>query len=354
MSYDSGTEAALTAFEDFSAKIRLIRFPLLLLIVLIHARFDGPDYPDCLTRILRTSVLLGKLPHCAVAIFFVISGYLFSWSENANGYIRLMQRKLATLALPYLLWNTFLMLPYLMIAKFPQSSSLLPDSKLAGMNAWQVIVRCYGLNMEAPIDYPLWYLRNLMLLFAIAPAIQWLVRRLPWLLSVAMLMAGTFLTSDCSLWFFSFGIVCRTFDFDARRVEKFWPLCLFLPLGYCILAEFRFFHWAALLWLSIPLFLGVAILLQKLPGIIRKWLSLLGELSFWIYCTHAPVATTFARIGRRVNFLGMPPVAWVAVNIAVTIGMVVLALIVLKSCFPAFARILCGGRVPFKANKAHS
>lgn len=337
-----------TAFDDASEKIRLIRFPLLLLIVLIHARFSGPDYPDYFTKILGTSVLLGKLPHCAVAVFFVISGYLV---PQRGEYFKMIRRKFMSIVLPYFLWNTFLMIPYMIMARFPQSSSLLPDSKFAGMSAWQVIVRSYGLDMDAPINYPLWYLRNLLLCFAVTPAILWVVRRLPCFLSVAILVVGTFLTSDCSIWFFSFGILCRTFDVDMRKMEKFWPICIFLPLGYCILAEFLFFNWAVLLWLSLPFFIGVAVLLKTLPCMGKKYLGLLGEFSFWIYCTHAPIATTFSRIGYRVVFLGMPPVAWVAINCAVTTSIVVAVLIFLTNVVPSFANLLCGGRIPFKANK---
>ena len=74
-----------------SEKIRLLRFPLMLLVVLIHARFSGPDYPDFATRLFSESVTLGKLPHCAVLVFFFCSGYLFIFGDERS-YLEMIRR----------------------------------------------------------------------------------------------------------------------------------------------------------------------------------------------------------------------------------------------------------------------
>ncbi|MBO7532377.1 MAG: hypothetical protein J6T46_00195, partial [Victivallales bacterium] len=60
-----------TAFEDISRKIYLLRLPLIFLIVFIHARFMDIDYPDRWSRLLSETVIIGKMPHCAVIFFFV-------------------------------------------------------------------------------------------------------------------------------------------------------------------------------------------------------------------------------------------------------------------------------------------
>ena len=166
-----------TAFEDISRKIYLLRLPLIFLIVFIHARYmEIDDYPDRWMRLLSESVLLGKVPHCAVIFFFVISGYLFTWSEK-SGYLNLIQRKGYTLLIPYVIWNTMLMVVHLLCGLLPYKK-LLPAFKYAGMTPWQVVVRSYGLDMGMPIDVPLWYVRDLLLLFLVAPLLIWLVRRL--------------------------------------------------------------------------------------------------------------------------------------------------------------------------------
>jgi succinoglycan biosynthesis protein ExoH len=341
-----------TAFEDISRKIYLLRLPLIFLIVFIHARFMDIDYPDRWSRLLSENVLIGKMPHCAVIFFFVISGYLFTWTEQ-SGYLNLIQRKGYTLLIPYILWNTMLMAVHLLCGLLPYKK-LLPAFKYAGMTPWQVVVRSYGLDMGMPIDVPLWYVRDLLLLFLVAPLLIWLVRRLPLWFTPLLLLAATFFMEDCSVLFFSFGLFCRYWDIDLRPLSKWWPLFIGAPLGYFITAEFTGINWPLMLWISVPFYTGIAMLLQRLPQHLQKHMIHFGEYSFWIYCSHAPVATTVTRIGISLNYLGMPPAVWIALNSVVTVAIIVSCLWVLRRIMPSFVALLCGSRFPLRSRKKSS
>ena len=342
-----------TAFEDISRKIYLLRLPLIFLIVLIHARYmEIDDYPDRWMRLLSESVLLGKVPHCAVIFFFVISGYLFTWSEK-SGYLNLIQRKGYTLLIPYMIWNTMLMVVHLLCGLLPYKK-LLPAFKYAGMTPWQVVVRSYGLDMGMPIDVPLWYVRDLLLLFLVAPLLIWLVRRLPLWFTPLLLLAASFFMEDCSILFFTFGLFCRYWDIDLRPLSKWWPLFIGAPLGYFITAEFTVINWPLMLWISVPFYTGIAMLLQRLPNHMQKHMIHFGEYSFWIYCSHAPVATTLTRVGRSLNYLGMPPVFWVGVNCVVTVAIIVTCLWVMRRIMPGCVALLCGSRFPLRSHKKTS
>lgn len=339
------SEVPKSASPDFSQKISLLRFPLTVLIVLIHARFQGPEYPDAATHFLSNSVLFGKLPHCAVAMFFAISGYLIP-TQVDHGFFNLLKRKLKSLALPYLLWNSLLMLPHLLLPLVAGNSSLLPAAKYENLSVWQSIVRTYGLNLEPPIDVPLWFIRNLLLLSLTAPILLWLMRRVPTWLSLGVLFLGSYLTVDCSLWFFAFGMLFRIAKIDHLKFNRLTPPFIAIPILYCIISEFHGFNWPLLLWLSLFLFLGMASLAQKLPSECQTALVRLGECSFWIYCLHAPFATTFTRLGQKLHFLHLPPTAWVFLNCLITIAFCILSLLVLQRLSPRLTSILAGGRIP--------
>ena len=360
------------AFEDISASIDLLRFPLIILIVFIHARFQGPDYPDSFTESFCKSVFFGIMPHCAVVAFFVISGYLFaSKAEQRRSvetdrkekffslYWRMLRSKSKSLLIPYLLWNTLVMLPHFLISVCGVSSPLLPDSKYAGMNFYQVLVRSYGLDMRVyPIDVPLWFVRSLMFFFLVSPAILLLIRHLPKYVSFCLLLAGSVLTDDKAFLFFVFGIFFGCFDIDLRPLKKILFLCL-LPLPvFCLLCECfpsininlgsRVFL-SLLNWFFLLFFFALAAGMKCLPENIRKWIVQAGGYSFWIFCSHAFVATTITRIGLRVRCLGMSPPLWIVLDCIVTIAITLAAFFVMRRVVPRMTRLLCGGRLPGKA-----
>lgn len=340
----SQSSSTSPAFEDFSQKIYFLRLFLILSIILIHARFMSPDYPDNWCKWLEQNILVGKVPHCAVTAFFVISGYLFTWTDNSN-YFEFLKKKCRSLLIPYILWNTILMIFHLlrgMVANF----ALLPSFKYAEMTPWQIFVRSYGLDMRVPIDVPLWYVRNLLFFFPLAPLLLWGIRRIPiWLTPIILIITSFFLT-DNSIIFFCFGMFCRHCDLDLRPLNKWWPFAMGIPLAYFILAEFHWMNWQTLQWISLPFYASCATLMQHLPQNLQKHIIHLGEYSFWIYCTHSPLATTLARAGRVMRFLGLSPVLYVFANCALTFIICVMALRILKRYMPTLASVLCGTRIP--------
>ena len=354
------------AFEDFSCSIGLLRFPLIVLVVFIHSRFQGPSYPDADTELLCNSVFWGKMPHCAVAAFFLFSGYLFACRtmqpKTEQGpfffqYLGMLRGKFKSLVIPYFLWNTLLMLPHLLIQVLNLSSSLLPVQKFADMTFLQILVRAYGFDMrEFPIDVPLWYVRSLVLFFLLSPILLFLIRFLPKYLSLLLLFAGSFLPINSSVLFFTFGIFCGSFDVDLRPLKNKWGILCLVPLpAFALLAD-SFpsmlsnmgpnVLWAILHWLFLLFLVPFAMLMQRLPEKAGKLLVLGGGYSFWIYCSHAPVATSLSRIGLRLHCLGMPPLLWMLLTCVATIAITLLVFFVARRIAPRATKILCGGRLP--------
>lgn len=137
---------------------------------------------------------LSSVGRFAVPSFFLISGYFFfykapfSWSM----YGRKLRSRCKTLLLPYVLWNVVYFLLYatpkwlgishvdtanchfnwssLFYMFFNAPSLWVPNGEVATLpSVWEYIVW--------PIDGPLWFVRDLMMVLLLAPVLHYLIKR---------------------------------------------------------------------------------------------------------------------------------------------------------------------------------
>ena len=203
------------------------------------------------------------LPCVAVPLFFVISGFLFFYHKDFNKsvYIEKLKTRTATLLVPFVLWNIiailkpfFRMMPSLS-SVFPQASKVefhfslerlfntfFANGQSDGLFIYPNIVNDATNNIY-PIDVPLWYVRDLMVMILFAPVLYWLIRRLgiwfvmvmglSWfLMRFIILPNGGWLAQLCvATFFFSWGayysINKQNFVEQMRRI-RFVPLVYFV------------------------------------------------------------------------------------------------------------------------------
>lgn len=190
-----------------SQAVAWLRFPLAAAVVFIHAYGCCPALPRSAgteaLRLLR-ELLSHVLPSMAVPAFFLLSGYLFfrtlpRRSPTPADYGRKWRSRLHTLLLPYLLWNALALVTYWAIRHLPAllhggAFTTLPQY-FSHRGGWSIFwcshpishdgVSWLGLPtyaLTAPIDVPLWFVRDLMVLTLLAPVLHWLLRRLHWAL----------------------------------------------------------------------------------------------------------------------------------------------------------------------------
>lgn len=196
--------------------IQAMRFPLIVLVVLAHSVGDDPSpmrWPadGAMVYHFVSEMLSHHLASIGVCCFFVFSGFLFFRNAPREGmhlswYGKKWKRRCKTLLVPYLLWNTLNILAILLVVKV---------SALAG-----VVVNAEGADKLAlgplywfvtgPADYPLWFIRDLMILCLMTPLFFVGARRVPWL-TLLLLIACYLplfplpLISFRSLFFFGIG-----------------------------------------------------------------------------------------------------------------------------------------------------
>ncbi len=235
-----------------SATIRLLRLPLALGVVFIHAgirasgsEIDFADMDGMSAFRLVVCVITNQLAGLAVPLFFMISGFLFfqHYTEyktpggRRGFYKSKLRRRLRTLLVPYVTFNA-LAVAGLMTAHMAQGHSLAQsiDTYLGGTkwlsNFWDIhttgsVTNILGIGkpIAYPADSPLWFVRDLMVTMLMSPLIGLAIRRLDtWWLAAMLVLALTgiwiplagFGATSCL--YFSIG---AWFAISATRISRF-------------------------------------------------------------------------------------------------------------------------------------
>ncbi|HPF90665.1 MAG TPA: acyltransferase [Flavobacteriales bacterium] len=164
-----------------SDKIRVISLITMVLLTLVHAytypsnTFHGQVLSwDGLNFGIQYLVSQG-LSRFRVPMFFILSGYFFHRAvlRPGDGFLPQFQKRLRTIALPYLLWSIAGFLLYLLMQWPASMRGLFPNNPVWGLSAVQVLNKI----LLDPIPYQLWFLRDLMVLFALSPLFIFLIPR---------------------------------------------------------------------------------------------------------------------------------------------------------------------------------
>lgn len=206
-----------------SLLIKSMRFPLIVLVVIAHAAGTSPDLIHWSLEghniyYFVTEMLSRHLCSIGVCWFYVFSGYFFfsnlkDGKLDKNWILGKWNRRIHTLLIPYLIWNSILVVLIIIFTKLyaileiPQSSNIYAAVE-RGPLFW---------FFTGPVNYPLWFMRDLMILSLVAPALYYLFNKLPWtglILIVAFYLSCilTLIPQFRAICFFSLGAwlgICR-------------------------------------------------------------------------------------------------------------------------------------------------
>ena len=166
----------LQAEKRLSGVIESMRFPLIYLVVIAHmVSFDTPrvtlswNSDDIYTFI--SEMISHNLARVSVRCYFLISGYylfrkLADW--NISVYAGQLKKKVGTLMLPYVLWNLILLAAifgkyYLFLQLGFRTTHNEAEYAMIRDHSW------YDLFWGMPVNFPLWYMRDLICMTLLAP-----------------------------------------------------------------------------------------------------------------------------------------------------------------------------------------
>lgn len=181
--------------ELLSKTISFLRFPLMVGVVLIHSRIGGEwmervsanptaDFPIYSAVSYLLSSVIAAI---AVPLYFFFSGFLFFYrtSFDSHVYFHKLKTRCQTLLVPYLLWNLIaLLLTFALQTFFPEmiaGTKGVRDYSLTDYLwcFWDFQKVHHGVwSSMTPINDPLWFIRNLMVVILCTPLIYLFLKRL--------------------------------------------------------------------------------------------------------------------------------------------------------------------------------
>lgn len=355
--------------------ITILRFPLIVAIVFIHTfiagqpNIDGKinveygQYPiyDFLDHIVRIC-----LAEVAVPLFFVISGFLFFYQCNFNRetyYIKLRKR-IHSLLIPYLIWNTLCFFFVMIVQQLQPSSTslgrkLIMDYSFIDIldSYWHFdgVTRGYG-----PICGPLWFIRDLMIVNLFSPIVHFCIKNkrtvFMSILGILYICGINILTpglSSTAFFFYSLGawasINRLEIDLSGRKGICSMGLCIFLLISDVFLwmnGHLNNYIHRLFIISGIFAFISLAMMIVCRKGV-GNIIRYFAGCSFFVYLSHIYV-TPFL---NKCWILVLSPVNEITASIALFTIPLVTCLIcigvysVMKRSLPKVTTILVGGRL---------
>lgn len=315
----------------------------------------------------------GSVARICVPLFFFISGFLFFSRADLSDikhipapsfFLGKFRRRISTLLIPYLLWNTACFLLTAALQMFGGNSFLGGDKLVRDYTFadWVAIFWQYKNGM--PIDHPLWFMRDLMILTLLTPLIFIVVKHLK-----ATVLALLWLCWETDLWFdgiaglsiqdlfwFSFGAFFSIHGKDF--IKTFAPYRkISLIVFICLVAVETILwevgspdtRWHDILY-NTGVFAGaITILTWSARGIEKGVLRvspLLVSSAFFVYAFHskplmAMLKVTLPRL-YPMNDLTLILAYILIPALVITLGIGLY--VILKRYMPRFTNIITGGR----------
>lgn len=227
--------------KRLSIKISIISFFLLLFVVVNHAVNIQYSEAGQNTVWFIETLISYQLSKVMIPSFFFISSYLFfismdkSWKFDLAIFREKIAKRIKTLAVPYIFWCTFWFL-FLYVLQIVPAMKPYFSTPLYGMSTWQQI---WNLYIE-PLNYPFWFIRELLLYVFISPVLFLVVKYLKGFSLLILFSLAAFSFSVFTIW-----------DVDIYRYHMLFYYCLGI---YCAVNRLS-------LKISTPLAISILLLL---------------------------------------------------------------------------------------------
>lgn len=358
-----------------SRAITILRFPLIVGVVFAHNKmehftiqgqivdFNIWPWVSFIMYLIRSVIAATSVP-----LFFIISGFLLFNNKffNTETYKKNVQKRCHSLLIPYIIWN-FVGFVILLIQVHPYFNNMFPllkdyriDISTLIDSFWVIQLPQNPAGTTNPINYPLWFLRDLMVLVLLAPIIYKLIKLLrywilPFICALYFFRLGGYVglsgLSHQSVVFFLLGSYLAIENVDIVRFLsrcKFTiPLYAFVSVADVVTRNYNgneYLHMGGVI-LGVICFSSIAILVsKKIPNCDRN--QFLSKSSFFIYLVHGLFITKLMKL-LVILLKPTSPFLVLALFFAVPIITIILCLLIyhfLNKNLPAITNVLVGGR----------
>jgi hypothetical protein len=308
--------------SESSFRLTLLRFPLVVLIVFLHAYGSTVGFSDgeigvshsiCFVDLVRNFVSQG-IARIAVPMFFLMSGYLFfagfEWSKES--YLIKLKSRTKSLLIPFLFWNITTLLIIALAQAMPTTQTFFSGKHalVATFSVFDYLNAIVGFT-RSPISYQFWFIRDLIILVLLAPLLNIVNRFSPlsflglvlicWLIDVW----PVYVPSSEALLFFSFGAYLASIKKSLFYLDNFGAMIVVLYLVFVTIDVLTRTHSFNPYLHKIGIVLGVSVALFSTKCIAQNerlkslFLRLSGA-SFFVYAIHEPSLTILKKISYKI------------------------------------------------------
>lgn len=348
------SQTSFIVSAPISRKIEYASFLATILVLYIHASFAA--LPREVPYYFFESLIGDGVCRIAVPFFFFKSGYFFFLHCNEFKSIPLkIAKRFRSLALPYVLWSSLGLLFLALTSSIPPIRSFIVRDF-----PWHSIHSLLHYFLSDPINYQLWFLRDLLILAVLSPVIYVLVRYLSWIPVIVLCVQYLFVPSVFGIFYAAFTlfffVLGTTIAIKKPHLIEFTPTSTIFYLLLSIYAVLTLYN-AASKPLTIPYYNWLN---QFLPilGIMLFWFIMLRikdlsafvsqritSLSFFIYLAHEPLQTFIKKaciIVMPHNTVGM--ISCYLLLPIVSFSICIVAGLSLKKYLPSAYSLLVAGR----------
>ena len=282
----------------------------------------------------------------AVPVLTVMSGYLLFRSKLHLHYFDLLKTKTNSILIPLILWNIPLAIAVYVLQKYNLGSHEF-SAKLypADFPSWVNAIT--GLN-GSPVNYPLNFLRDLIAVSLLAPFFGVLLKYIPYPGLVVVLciyffnLDGPLVLRNSMLVSFYLGGLAYTQSWNLFALDKYAGIAVAILVFACILiVAFKiqnreWFRLIApfLIWPSMSLLAGTTT---------GRFLYKNAQSSFFTFLAHGPIILVLWFAYQKIFSDGPYALYWFSAPV-ITVCLSILLSQMIKKQFPAFSRVILGGR----------
>lgn len=288
-----------------SQKIKILNLVLITMVVFIHSSYNEALLYPYANSIQKICAGYG-LASVANVLFFFISGFLFFCGINSHvSCLPKIKNRIKSLFIPYVLWNCIFILWYALLFFSPSLNRFVNinviDTLLSGSFVDNIKIIFWN-----PVNFPLWFLRDLMIMVSLSPFLYYIIKYLRWLAPIPFLllpdehlMSSFFVLGGCVAMFSSLASFSRMLN---RRIA-FVALIIYLSLSISqiwIIEESRYLGafnglcGCVVLWKGYDRIVNNHPMLPSNP-ILQKYLGY----SFFIFLFHEPVFNIIKKLGLK-------------------------------------------------------
>lgn len=323
-------------------RISMLRYLMIVGIVILHMppyvpiEEIGSGPFDFLKAYVQNAAFRATVP-----VLTMISGYLLFREGLDQQWMKLAKKKLRTIVVPFLVFNLGLLAAAYVAQRtvgITMSVQLIPFNLMNWLDA------AFGLT-RSPINYPLNFLRDLIVLMMLAPLFGIVLRKAPWLglLAVSVIFVKNFdgllvLRGIMPIMFYLGGMAALR-QWNLLALDRYALPCLAIFLALCAaLIEFRVANTNYFRFVAPFLIWPAAALLQ--PTRLGAWLQSQSKYSFFIFVAHAPLvlvlSMAYNKLGQAIPY----PLYWCLAPVLVVAILTGLYRILMWACPGLFAPMI--------------